>query len=62
MGIKCSAAEAAARVNDGDTILLSGFYGFGSAPDLIRELLKQGKKDLTVVANEGGLHGQGAGP
>lgn len=53
MSKRCTAAEAVSLIRSGDTILMAGFYGYGSPPDMIRELLRQGQKDLTVVANEG---------
>lgn len=59
---KCSAAQAAAKIKNGDTILLGGFYGYGAPQDVIEEILKQGITNLTVIVNEGGLHGLGAGP
>lgn len=62
MSKRCTAAEAVSLIRSGDTILMAGFYGYGSPPDMIRELLRQGQKDLTVVANEGGLNGLGIGP
>lgn len=59
---RCTAAEAISMIKDGDTVLVSGFYGYGAGPDFIKQLLVQGQKNLTVVANEGGLHGMGVGP
>lgn len=54
--------EAISHIKDGDTVLVSGFYGYGSGQNLMDELREQGQKDLTLIANDGGLHGQGIGP
>lgn len=56
-----SAAQAAERIHDGDIVLTSGFYGNGTAPDIIDALVKQGTKNLTVVNNDGGGPDKGVG-
>ena len=57
-----SANTAISHIHNGDTVLVSGFYGYGSGSNLMKELLAQGQKELTIVANDGGLHGYGVGP
>lgn len=46
--------EAVADVRDGDTVLVGGFGLAGMPFDLIDGLIRQGAKDLTVVANNAG--------
>ncbi len=57
-----SVEEAISHVHDGDTVLVNGFYGYGSGSNLMKELIAQGQRDLTIVANDGGMHGYGIGP
>lgn len=47
-------AEAVEGVQDGDTVLISGFGEVGVPNDLIDALIEQGSSDLTVVANNAG--------
>lgn len=49
-----SLKDVGSLVNDGDTILVGGFYTIGTPENIIMEVLKQDKKDLTVVNNDGG--------
>ncbi|MGO4956030.1 3-oxoacid CoA-transferase subunit A [Luteococcus sp. Sow4_B9] len=46
--------EAVAGVQDGDTVLVGGFGLAGMPFDLIDALIRQGAKDLTIVANNAG--------
>src|SRR5205807_6306614 len=46
-----NAAEALADVQDGATVLISGFGGAGFPNVLIRALRERGAKDLTLVVN-----------
>ena len=54
-------STAVSKIKDNDTILFSGFYARGTAPDVIDEILKQGQKDLTVATNDGGWNDVGVG-
>ena len=47
-------AAAMAGIEDGSTILISGFGGAGQPADLIDALLETGAKDLVVVNNNAG--------
>jgi 3-oxoacid CoA-transferase A subunit len=48
--------EAVADIPDGATVMLGGFGSFGGLPThLIVALAEQGAKDLTVIANMGGV-------
>ena len=50
-----SMAEAMAGVRDGSIVLIGGFGSIGQPNILIRGLIEQGAKDLTVVANNSGV-------
>ena len=52
MSKRISISEAAAMIKDGSTIMIGGFLGAGSANKIIEEMVKQGKKDLTVICND----------
>jgi 3-oxoacid CoA-transferase A subunit len=48
--------EAVADIPDGATVMIGGFGSFGGLPtNLIVALAEQGAKDLTVIANMGGV-------
>lgn len=49
--------EAVALVKDGMTIMVGGFLGCGAPDKLMHALAESGVKDLTVIANDGGLPG-----
>jgi 3-oxoacid CoA-transferase subunit A len=55
------AAEAIADVHDGATIMLGGFGLCGIPENLITALRDKGVKDLTIISNNAGVDGQGAG-
>ncbi|MEU1518359.1 3-oxoacid CoA-transferase subunit A [Streptomyces sp. NPDC005811] len=46
--------EAVAGIEDGSTVLVSGFGPAGMPFDLVDGLIRQGAKDLTVVSNNAG--------
>jgi acetate CoA/acetoacetate CoA-transferase alpha subunit len=50
-----TAEEAVAGVKDGMTIMIGGFLGTGTPECIIDALVAKGVKDLTVIANDGGL-------
>ncbi len=51
-----SAAAAVADIPDGATVMVGGFGSFGGLPvNLITALARQGAKNLTVIANMGGV-------
>ena len=54
-----SVQEAAAMVKDGMTIMVGGFLGCGNPYLLIEEILKNGTKDLTVIADDSPRTGRG---
>lgn len=52
-------AEAVARIRDGATVMIGGFGVPGTPFTLIRELVRQGPRDLTIVKNDANETGMG---
>ncbi|KAA5605303.1 CoA transferase subunit A [Roseospira marina] len=48
----CSLSRAVDQIPNGASLLIGGFMGVGSPHRLIDELVKQGKRDLTVIIND----------
>jgi len=44
--------DAAALIPDGATVMIGGFMGAGTPPRVIDELIRQGRRELTVIAND----------
>ena len=44
--------EAVAKIPDGASLMIGGFMGVGSPHRLIDELVRQRRRDLTVIAND----------
>ena len=57
-GISCT--KAVEMIPDGASVMIGGFMGAGAPHRIIDELVRQGKKDLTVISNDTGLPGYGA--
>jgi len=55
------AEEAIADVQDGAVIMLGGFGLCGIPENLIRALRDKGSKNLTIISNNAGVDGKGAG-
>jgi 3-oxoacid CoA-transferase subunit A len=55
------AQEAIADVHDGATIMLGGFGLCGIPENLIKALRDKGTKNLTIISNNAGVDGRGAG-
>jgi 3-oxoacid CoA-transferase subunit A len=55
------AREAIADIQDGATIMLGGFGLCGIPENLITALRDKGPKDLTIISNNAGVDGEGAG-
>jgi len=51
-----SAAEAAAKVRDGDVLMVGGFLACGSPHTVIQGLRDQGTKNLTLICNDTAAH------
>jgi len=53
--------KAVAMIPDGATLMVGGFMGVGTPERLMDELVRQGKRNLTVIANDNALPGIGIG-
>ena len=56
-----SLKEAVAMIPDGASVMIGGFMGVGTPERLVDELVRQGKRGLTVIANDNALPGVGIG-
>jgi acetate CoA/acetoacetate CoA-transferase alpha subunit len=56
-----SLQDAVALIPDGATVMVGGFMGVGTPERVIDELVRQGKRGLTVIANDTALPGIGIG-
>jgi acetate CoA/acetoacetate CoA-transferase alpha subunit len=56
-----SVDRAVAMIPDGASVMVGGFMGVGTPERVIDELVRQGKKDLTVIANDTASPGVGIG-
>ena len=54
-------ADAVALIPDGARVMIGGFMGVGTPERVIDELVRQGKRGLTVIANDTALPGVGIG-
>ncbi len=55
----CAIEEAVAHIRDGATVMLGGFGIPGTPFLLIRELVRQGQRDLTIIKNDANEKGMG---
>jgi acetate CoA/acetoacetate CoA-transferase alpha subunit len=56
-----SVEDAVALIPDGATLMIGGFMGVGTPERVIDEIVRQGKRNLVVVANDTALPGRGVG-
>jgi acetate CoA/acetoacetate CoA-transferase alpha subunit len=56
-----SVEDAVAMIPDGASLMVGGFMGVGTPERLMDELVRQGKRNLTVIANDTAVPGQGIG-
>ena len=56
-----SLQEACNMIPDGASLMIGGFMGVGSPERVIDELVRQGKRGLTVIANDTAWPGRGIG-
>ena len=54
-------ADAVQKIPDGASVMIGGFLGVGSPHRIIAELVRQGRKGLTVIANDTARPGVGIG-
>jgi len=53
--------DAVAMIRDGASIMIGGFMAVGTSERLTDELMRQGKRNLTVIANDTAMPGRGIG-
>ena len=53
--------DAVALIPDGATLMIGGFMAVGTPERLVDELVRQGKRNLTVIANDTAMPGRGIG-
>jgi acetate CoA/acetoacetate CoA-transferase alpha subunit len=53
--------KAVAGIPNGASLMMGGFMGVGTPERLVDELIRQGKRDLTVIANDTAMPGIGIG-
>jgi acetate CoA/acetoacetate CoA-transferase alpha subunit len=53
--------EAVAKIEDGASLLIGGFMAVGTPERVIDEIVRQGKRGLTVIANDTAMPGIGIG-
>jgi acetate CoA/acetoacetate CoA-transferase alpha subunit len=56
-----SVEEAIDMIPHGASLMIGGFMGVGTPERLIDELVRQGKRDLVVIANDAATPGRGIG-
>ncbi len=56
-----SVEEAVAKIEDGASILIGGFMAVGTPERVIDEIVRQGKRELTLIANDTAMPGVGVG-
>jgi len=53
--------QAVAKIPDGASLMIGGFMAVGTPERAIDELVRQSKRDLTVIANDTAMPGRGIG-
>jgi acetate CoA/acetoacetate CoA-transferase alpha subunit len=53
--------QAVAMIPDGGSLMIGGFMAVGTPERLIDEIVRQNKRDLTVIANDTAIPGRGVG-
>ena len=56
-----SVEQAVAKIPDGVSLMIGGFMGVGTPERVIDEIVRQGKRELTVIANDTASPGVGIG-
>jgi acetate CoA/acetoacetate CoA-transferase alpha subunit len=56
-----SLEDAVAVIPDGASLMIGGFMAVGTPERLVDELVRQGKRELTVIANDSAMPGVGIG-
>ena len=53
--------KSVAMIPDGASLMIGGFMGVGTPERIIDEIVRQNKRDLTVIANDTAMPGRGIG-
>ena len=56
-----SVEQAVGMIPDGASLMIGGFMAVGTPNQLVDELIRQRKRDLTVIANDNAMPGAGIG-
>jgi len=56
-----SVEDAVSKIDHGVSLLIGGFMAVGTPARIIDEIVRQGKRDLTVIANDTAMPGIGIG-
>jgi acetate CoA/acetoacetate CoA-transferase alpha subunit len=56
-----SVTDAVALIPDSATLMIGGFMGVGTPERVVDELVRQGKSNLTIIANDTAVPGRGIG-
>ncbi len=56
-----SLEKAVATIPSGASLMIGGFMAVGTPERVIDEIVRQGKRDLTVIANDTACPGKGIG-
>jgi acetate CoA/acetoacetate CoA-transferase alpha subunit len=56
-----SLEQAVAMIPDGASLMIGGFMAVGTPERVVDEIVRQGKRDLTVIANDTAIPGKGIG-
>jgi acetate CoA/acetoacetate CoA-transferase alpha subunit len=56
-----SIEEAVGQIPDGASLMVGGFMAVGTPERLVDEIVRQGKRDLTVIGNDAGFPDKGIG-
>jgi len=54
-------ADAVALIPDGATLMIGGFMGVGTPERVVDELVRQERRNLTIIANDTAVPGRGIG-
>jgi acetate CoA/acetoacetate CoA-transferase alpha subunit len=56
-----SLEDSIAMIPDGASLMIGGFMSVGTPERVVDEIVRQGKRDLTVIANDTAMPGKGIG-
>lgn len=56
-----SLPDAVERIPDGASLMIGGFMDVGTPERLVEEIVRQGKRGLTVIGNDSAMPGKGIG-